>query len=296
MEQALLSGLVEALYTTKVGDHPELRDPAKVATVRKHLTGLAGYLTRKQRQEIDWWVLPEQPPKWYIGGVIGTIVGLMLGAASGYAAAVKFDPFIGLVLGGAMALATGILAGVTACRPQDYPRTVDVRFRWSTRKFFGCLLVGIAVAATTGYADVAHGGWLAALLTAAIVGPAAAGPCISAFGLAQGTTAGITASLALGLASGLSAGEGYPVAYGLLAGVAFLGSAWIFVGLFQKSTENFHINPDSLLARDRRGSLVVALTAGVAFAVIYGIALGPLVGAIAFAGLPPRPIEVAAIG
>jgi hypothetical protein len=40
-----------------------------------------------------------------------------------------------------------------------------------------------------------------------------------------------------------------------------------------------------LLDRDRVGCLVVAATAGIAFGVVYGAALGPLFGAIALASL-----------
>jgi hypothetical protein len=40
-----------------------------------------------------------------------------------------------------------------------------------------------------------------------------------------------------------------------------------------------------LLQRDRAGSLTVAGTAGIAFGVVYGIALGPFFGAIALVAL-----------
>jgi hypothetical protein len=62
-------------------------------------------------------------------------------------------------------------------------------------------------------------------------------------------------------------------------------SAWVFTGVFQNASRMEAVSPESLLRGDRNGSLIVALTAGLAFAVVFGLALGPLVGLLAFVGL-----------
>jgi hypothetical protein len=89
----------------------------------------------------------------------------------------------------------------------------------------------------------------------------------------------------MGLSSGLSSGNGHPAVSGGLAGLVFALAAWVFVGLFQPAQERFVVTPESLLGRDRVGSLIVAITAGIAFGVVYGVSLGPLLGVIAFVAL-----------
>lgn len=273
----LLDGLVTAAYSVPAGGYPAIEDPEAVATARRRLTKIADYLGPGLRsQNIDWWRLPEKVPRLFTGGLIGTLVGCVLGAAVGLAAAVRFSSSMGTLLGIVFGIVTGALGGVTSARPQAHPFTVQFRFRWDYWRFMGCLTVAAAVGLTTGYAIHLGGGLVAGLITAAAVGPACAVPCIRAFGRAPGITAGLTASTALGLASGLSAGNGHPVWSGLVAGLVFLISAWVLVGLFQPAQDKSVVSPQSLLDRDRIGALVVAGTAGVAFGVVYGITLGPL--------------------
>jgi hypothetical protein len=129
----------------------------------------------------------------------------------------------------------------------------------------------VAVGLAGGVVDHLHGGVPAALITAAVVGPTCAYPCMEAFGTRQGATVGVTAALALGLASFLNAGNGHPIWSGFACGLAFAGAAWMFVGFFVPAQEKFEVNPISLYRKDRAGSWVVALTAGVAFGVVYTV-------------------------
>src|SRR6202021_4023214 len=69
------------------------------------------------------------------------------------------------------------------------------------------------------------------------------------------------------------------------AGLTFLVSAWVFTGVFQDTSRMKAVSPESLLRGDRNGSLIVALTVGFAFSVVFGLALGPLAGLLAFIGL-----------
>jgi hypothetical protein len=263
--QHLLDGLVTATHAFEIDGFPAQEDDA-VEVTRRRLATLAGYLGPKlEFQNIDWWKLPQQVPAPFVGSVIGTLVGVLLGIL--------------------FAIVTGVLAGVTSVRPQEHPRTVDLRFTWDYWRFVGCLTAGIAVGLCSGFADARHGGLIAGLVTAAVVGPACAAPCMKVFGPAPGLTAGVTASIALGLSSGLSEGNGHPVWSGIAVALVFGLSAWVFVGLFQPAQDKLVVSPQLLLDRDRVGCLVVAATAGIAFGVVYGAALGPLFGAIALASL-----------
>jgi hypothetical protein len=283
--QHLLDGLITAVYSVDTDDFPAREEPA-IASARSRLTRIAEYLgPNLDRQNIDWWRMPEQVPRLFVGGLIGGLVGCVLGTAVGLAAATRFSEPMGIRLGVVFGIVTGVLSGVTSVRSQEHPRTVDLHWKWDYWKFVGCLTVGVAVGLVSGYADARHGGLIAGLITAGVVGPACAIPCGFAFGWAPGITAGLTASIALGLSSGLSQGNGHPVVSGLACGVVFAGSAWLFVGLFQPAQDKLVANPRVLLQRDRVGCQVVALTAGVAFAVVYGVALGPVFGAVAFVAL-----------
>ena len=282
--QHLLDGLVAAAYNLKVDDFIAHDDNA-IEVTRRRLATIAGYLGREPgSQNIDWWKLPQVVPDLFIGSVIGALVGALLGAAVGLAAATRFSPHAGVLLGIVFGIVTGALAGVTSVRPQEHPRAVDPRLTWDYWQFVRCLTAGVAVGLCSGFADERHGGLIAGLVTAAVVGPCAA-PCMNAFGKLPGLTAGVTASIALGLSSGLSEGNGHPVWSGIATALVFTLSAWVFVGLFQPAEDKLVVNPQLLLDRDRVGCLVVAATAGVAFAVVYGVALGPLFGAIALAAL-----------
>jgi len=279
----LLNGLISAVYSTQT-DGLDRRDAHQVAAAQRRLARIAEYLG-PDNQDIEWWRLPEKVPALFIGGLIGSLVGCVLGAAVGLAAAIRFSPHSGIQLGIVFGVVTGLLSGVTSARAQEHPRAMDLHFSWDYGRFVGCITVGTAVGITTGYADARHGGLIAGLVTAAVVGPACAAPCIREFGKAPGITAGITASIALGLSSGLSKGNGHPTLSGLAAGLVFVFAAWVFVGLFQQSTDKLVVNPRLLLDRDRLGCLIVAVTAGVAFAVVYGVALGPMLGLVAFVAL-----------
>jgi hypothetical protein len=282
----LLDGLVTAAYSSPAGDLPAIDDPVAVETARRRLIKVADYLGPKlERQNIDWWALPEYVPRWFTGSIVGTLVGCILGVAVGVAAATRFSDHAGVRLGITFAVVTGILSGITSVRPQEDPRTVDLHFHWDYWRFVGCLSVGVAVGVAAGFADARHGGLVAGLVTAAVVGPVCAIPCVKAFTLAPGITAGVTAAIALGLSSGLSAGNGNPLLSGLLAGLVFAVSAWVFVGLFQPARKKFVVTPRLLLDRDRNGSLTVAVTAGIAFGVVYGVALGPFFGMVALVAL-----------
>jgi hypothetical protein len=286
----LLHGLVGAVYTASysmpTGNDLTPLDEDAVEVTRERLTRIADYLGPSPAcQSIDWWRLPAIVPGPFVGGVIGTVVGCLLGAAIGLAAATRFGSRSGILLGVIFGIVTGVLSGVTSVRPQERPRTVDIQFSWDYWRFVGCLTVGVGVGLTAGYADHRGGGLLVGLITAAVAGPACAVPCVVAFGWAPGITAGFTASVALGLSSGLSKGSGHPIWSGFAAGAVFLVSAWIFVGLFQPAKDKYVVSPQSLLDRDRGGSLIVAGTAGVAFAVVYGIALGPVFALVALVAL-----------
>jgi hypothetical protein len=282
----LLNGLIPAVYATRATDGFQQRGELAVAAARQRLTRIAQYLGPKlDSKNIDWWRLPEQVPGWFLGCPIGLFVGCMLGAAVGLAAATRFTAHAGVPFGIGFGIVTGLLSGVTSARGQDHPRAMDLHFHWDYQRFVGCVTVGVAVGLTTAYADARHGGLIAGLVTAVVVGPACATPCVRVFGWKPGITAGAAAAIALGLSSGLSKGNGQPALSGLAVGVVFALAAWVFVGLFQPSKNKLEVNPRALLDRDRAGCLTVAVTAGVAFAVVFGVALGPLLGVVAFGSL-----------
>jgi hypothetical protein len=282
----LLDGLVTAVYSAPAGEFRAVDDPEAVARARRRLVRIADYLGPDlHSQNIDWWRLPMVVPSLFTGGLIGTLVGCVLGAAVGLAAAARFSVPAGIQLGIVFGIITGTLAGITSVRPQDHPRTVEIRFRWDYWRFVSCLSVGVVVGLTSGYSDAHHGGLLAGLVTGAVVGPVCAAPCIRVFGWAPGSTAGITAAVALGLSSAMSAGNGHPALSGLAAGLVFTIAGWIFVGMFQPAEARFVVSPQLLLDRDRVGSLTVAVTAGIAFGVLYGVALGPVFAVVALVAL-----------
>jgi hypothetical protein len=282
----LLNGLIPAVYSAEVDDKLPRREKPQVAAAHRRLRKIARYLgPEPEDQNIDWWRLPEQVPGWFIGGIIGPLVGCLLGAAVGLAAATRFNPSAGVHFGILFGLITGVLSGVTSARMQDHPRAMDLHLGFEYSRFVSCITVGVAVGLAAGWADARHGGLLVGLISAAVVGPACTIPCKRVFGWKPGITAGLAGAIAIGLASGLSKGNGQPTLSGLGAGVIFAMAAWVFVGLFQPSQDRLVVNPRLLLKRDRAGSLIVAVTAGIAFAVVFGVALGPLIGAVAFVAL-----------
>jgi hypothetical protein len=282
----LLSRLVTAAYQTPAGDYPAREHPAAEAAHRR-LAKIAAYLgPDPQSQNIDWWRLPDQVPRLFIGGLIGLTLGCVLGAAVGLVAAIRFGGHLGVHLGIITGIVIGLLFGVGAINRHDYfPRTVDLHFRWDYWRFTGCLTVGVAAGLAFGYADARHGGPVAGLITAFAVGPVCAAMVTRAFGWMAGVSSGVTNAVALGLPSGLSAGNGHPVLSGLLVGLICAAGGWVIVMLFQPAQDKFAVTPRSLLDRDRVGSLTVAGAASSGLGVIYGIALGPLIGAVVLAAL-----------
>ena len=89
----------------------------------------------------------------------------------------------------------------------------------------------------------------------------------------------------MGLAAGLASGHPPALIAGPIAGLVFLIGSWVWIGAYEPAESEFAVNPQSLLRDDRRGCLVVGITAGGAFGVIFGLALGPSVGALAVASL-----------
>jgi hypothetical protein len=282
----LLNGLIPAVYSTEVDDKLPRREKPQVAAAQRRLSKIAKYLgPESEDQNIDWWRLPEHVPGWFIGGIIGPLVGCLLGAAVGLAAAIRFNPNAGVRFGILFGVITGVLSGVTSARMQEHPRAMDLHLGFEYSRFVSCITVGVAVGLTAGWADARHGGLIVGLISGAVVGPACTIPCKRVFGWKPGITAGLAGAIAIGLASGLSKGNGQPTLSGLGAGVIFALAAWVFVGIFQPSKDKLVVNPRSLLKRDRAGSLIVAVTAGIAFAVVFGVALGSLIGVVAFVAL-----------
>jgi NACHT domain len=287
IKEHLLNGLIPAVYANPSIDDLPARDKPEVEAIQRKLSKIAAYLGADdvEKNNINWWRLPLQVPNWFLGVPVGLVVGCLLGAAVGLAAATRFSAHAGVPFGTVFGVLTGLLAGFTAARPQDHPRAMDFRFEWDGQRFAECVTVGAAVGLTTAFADARHGGLIAGVITAAVVGPACARPCVIVFGPKPGITAGLAAALALGLSSGLAKGNGLPALSGLAAGAVFALAAWVFVALFQPSQKKLEVNPRALLDRDRIGCLTVAVTAGTAFAVVFGIALGPLLGVVAFVSL-----------
>jgi NACHT domain len=286
----LLGGLVEAAYRPAISTRYPEREAPEGSRIHNYMVALAKNMFTQERdhqQDIDWWRLHEMCPRVVIGLEIGLIVGPLLGVASGLAIAVKAGQAAGIAWGIAFGAVTGVLAGITCARPQPQPRAVrfEIDFRTVSRRLPRCALFGLAVGATFGLSTAMHGGLIAALITALFVGPTAAWAAIDAFDLAPGITAGITAALAIGLAAGLAAGRPGGLIAGPVAGVVFMIGSWVWIGAYESADSEMAVDPQSLLSDDRRGCLVVGITAGVAFGVIFGLALGLKVGALAVVSL-----------
>jgi NACHT domain len=296
----LLNGLVDAVYSEEVArkgrrPYPKLQ-PQDREVQRERLVYFADYLSRQLRKvdgkkegdkrlDIEWWYMPRVVPKWFVGGTVGVICGCLLGASVGLATTIKFGRTVGLVVGVAFAIVAAIHAGTTSVRWQDEPRAVGFSFSLTLRRIASCVAVAIGVGACFGYAADCGGGLVPALVTAAVVGPLCAMAIYPTFGKWPAGATGVSASLALGLAAGLFGHRPAPAIAAAAAGLTFLVSAFIFTGVFQNASREKAVSPESLLRGDRNGSLIVALTAGLAFAVVFGLALGPLVGLLAFVGL-----------
>lgn len=280
----LLDGLVEAVYSIRIAKHPA-QAQEKVRTQRERLSQIAEFLSSRKGQNIEWWHLPEIPPRPFIGGTVGVIVGCVVGVCVGLSGAIRLGARDGVLLGIAFFLISGVISGVTSVRWQEDPRTVDI-FRWSFQRFAGCLAVGIVVGVAFGFSADRGGGLVVGLVTVALIGPIGAVVTIPAFGRAPGITTGITGALAIGLACGLASRSATPVVSGIIAGAVFMASVWIFIGLYRPSRSAVAASPESLLRQDRNGCIIVGLTAGIAFGVLYGFALGsPLIGLFAVIGL-----------
>jgi hypothetical protein len=285
----LLAGLVNAAYETPAGGYPAREHPAAEAAHRR-LTKIAAYLgPDPQSQNIDWWRLPDQVPRLFIAGLTGPLVGCVSGAVAGFAVATRFGDHLGAPLGIIAGIVTSLLAGFTSVQRRDFPHTIDLRFRWDDWRFTGCLTGGVIAGLVSGHAEARHGGPVAGLIAAFATGPVCAAAVIrAAFGWAIGVASGICAGICFGLSSGLSAGNGQPALSGLLVGLVVAVSGWVIVGQFQPARDRFAVTPQSLLDRDRVAMLTVAGTVGIVGGVVYGIALGPLVGRSSWPRAPCR--------
>jgi hypothetical protein len=297
----LLDGLVDAAYSVAVlkkndAEMYPAREPEDRKIQRERLVYFADYLSRQppkadggpggeNRVDIEWWYLPRAVPEWFTGGTIGLISGCLLGASGGLAAAIKFGHSVGLIVGIAFGIVVAVHAGTTSVRWQDVPRAVGFSARLTFPRVASCLAVGIGVAVCFGYAADRGGGWLPGLVTAVVVGPLCALAIRPTFGTMPAVATAISAALALGLGASLFGHSSVPWIAAGAVGLTFLVSAWVFTGIFQNASRMRAVSPESLLRGDRNGSIIVALTAGLAFAVIFGLALGPLVGLLAFVGL-----------
>jgi len=287
--QRLLGGLVEAAYAPAVEHYPE-REAPDGSKIHNQMVSIAKRTAGQKVTplDIDWWRLHEFCPPAAIGLQVGLIVGPLLGVAVGLAVTVKAGHAAGLIFGITLGIVTGALAGITCARPQLEPRAVHFAFRWDSRsqgRLVRCLAVGLAVGITFSYAADHHGGLLPGLITGLVVGPVAAWAAIKAFGKWPGVTTGVTAAISIGLAAGLASDRpSWPVA-GPVAGLVFLIGSWVFIGAYETADTKLAVNPHSLLKQDREGCMVVGLTAGAVFGVLYGLALGLEVGGIAVAAL-----------
>lgn len=295
----LLDGLVDAAYSVEVTRKNmrryEALEPEDRKIQRQRLIYFAGYLSGQigevddktaveVKADIEWWYLPRAVPKWFVGGTVGLLSGCLLGASGGLAATIKFGHSVGLVVGIVLGIVVAVHAGMTSVRWQDLPRAVGFSARVTFPRLASCLAVGIGVAVCFGYAADRGGGMVVALVTAVVVGPLCAMAIRPTFGPWPAVATAISASLALGLAASLFGHRPAPLISAGVAGLTFLVSAWVFTGIFQDASRMRAVSPESLLRGDRNGSLIVALTAGFAFAVVFGLALGPLVGLLALAG------------
>ena len=298
----LLDGLVDAAYSVAVlkndAEMYPARKPEDRKIQRKRLVYFADYMNgqnskvddktkadNKTKADIEWWYLPRAVPEWFTGGTVGLISGCLLGASGGLAATIKFGHSVGLVVGIVFGIVIAVHAGTTSVRWQDVPRAVGFSAKLTFPRVASCLAVGIGVAVCFGYAAERGGGMLVALVTAVVVGPLCAMAIRPTFGIMPAVATAISASLALGLGASLFGHWSAPWISAGAAGLTFLVSAWVFTGVFQDTSRMKAVSPESLLRGDRNGSLIVALTAGLAFSVIFGLALGPLVGLLAFVGL-----------
>jgi len=285
----LLGGLVEAAYHPPIADRYPEREAPEGSKIHNQMVALAKHMFKQKDdpQDIDWWRLYELCPPVMIGLQIGLIVGPLLGVAAGLAVTVKAGFTAGLASGVAFGIATGVLAGITCAREQPDPRTVHFVINWErlTKRLPRCLVFGLAVGVTFGYATGRHGGLIAAVIAAVIVGPTAAWAARKAFGFWPGLTAGITAALAIGLAAGLASGHPPALIAGPIAGLVFMIGSWVWIAAYEPAPSKTAVSPQSLLRDDRRGCIVVGITAGSAFGVIFGLALGLRIGVIAVVAL-----------
>ena len=291
----LLDGLVDAAYSVEVLKkntemYPALANPEERKIQQKRLVYFADYVKSQNSQSeekanIEWWYLPRAVPVWFTSGTVGLISGCLLGASGGLAAAIKFGHSAGLAVGILFAVAAGVHAGMTSVRWQDVPRAVGFSATMTFPRFASCLAVAIGVAVCFGYAAERGGGPVAALVTALVVGPLCTLGIWPTFGPRPAIGTGITAALGLGLGADLFRHGSVPWISAVVAGLTFLAGAWVFTGVFKDTSRMKAVSPESLLRGDRNGSLIVALTAGLAFAVVFGLALGPLAGLLALVGL-----------
>jgi hypothetical protein len=296
---SLLDGLVDAAYSVPVlkkdTEMYAAREPGDRQIQEERLVYFAEYVSKqnssagsktegRNKADIEWWYLPRAVPIWFVAGTVGLVSGCLLGASGSVAATIKFGHTVGLIVGIALGIAVAVHAGMTSVRWQEVPRAVGFRAKLEFPRFARCLAVALGVAVCFGYAANRGGGLVAALVTAVVVGPLCAVAIKPTFGFRPAIGTGISAALGIGLAASMFGPGSAPLVSAGVTGLTFLVSGWVFTGIFQDTSRMKAVSPESLLRGDRDGSLIVALTAGLAFAVVFGLPLGPLVGFLAFAG------------
>jgi hypothetical protein len=287
----LLDAIVPAVYATdyptETGAGLPARGREEVSIAQDRLARIARHLRDGpgSRQDIDWWRLSDLVPRPVLGGVIGLPLGCLVGAAAGVATAVRYSQHAGVITGAIVGIIVCAFTGIAQVQRPTTPHMVDLHFGWSTWRFAGCLAAGAVVGFTFAYADQQGGGLVPALITTVLVWPVSAIPCAVALSWEAGIEAGFGASILFGLASGILRGNGHPLGSGIAVGLVFAVSGWIFVGLYQPTRDRFTAGPRTQLDRDRASVLTVACAGGIMAAVVYGIALGPVIGIVALVAL-----------
>jgi NACHT domain len=291
VRQHLLDGLIPAAYAerSRLSRYPA-REGKSLIPVRTALTVLARHLQARNSQNFAWWRLHEAVSRKAIAASVAVATGSVLGAAFGLAVSIKAGLAAGLVAGLANAVVGGALCTLTVLSPQELPRVLNFRFSlFGLRyKLLGGLTSGLAVGLTFGYACARGGGPWSAVIVFVVVTPVAIAGVGAVFGLLSGITGGISAGLSFGLAAILVNHRSSGIAAGVTTGVVFTATAWIWTGLYQKTTVTRAVSPDYLYRGDRTSSLVVGVSAGLAYGLAYAFALGPWIGilgtfALAFA-------------
>jgi hypothetical protein len=286
----LMKRLVRTIYSTEYPAEEgnglaAIEQKAELDQAWDRLAAIARTLLSEEgTHNIDWWQMTEKVPLRVRVTAIAVPAGVVVGAAAGFAASSRFPVFASVPIGLVVGLMVTAVAGF-ARASSVVPNIVDLNFRWSLWRFVGCLLAGTVVGFAFANAEWRGGGLAPCLITALLVWPVSAIPCASAFGWRDGIEAGCSAFILFGLASWLVKGNGHPVESGVTVGVVFGICGWVYVGLYQTSRDRFAADPRVLHDRDRAATLIVSCVGGLMGAVVYGVALGPVDGALALVAL-----------